>query len=138
MLIVFVVVFAAQFGRGIHPVLIYLMRDLKDLGSSYDEKMRRKWGWYYDFISFIKDNTPEDSNILFPPQNNQYPRIGNLGLNSYFLLPRNLYHGNEKTLQSLRSPVYIVIRKEFPSFKVEGLRIMKDSESGLIHYRPKS
>ena len=138
MFIVFALVFAAQFGRGIHPVLTYLVRDLKDLGSSYDEKMRRRWGGYHDFISFIKDNTPEDANILFPPQTNQYPRLGNLGLNSYFLLPRGLHHGNEQTVQSLTPPVYVVIRKEFPSFEVEGLRIMRDSENGLIHYRPKS
>jgi len=138
MLIVFVVVFAAQFGRGIHPVLTHLVRDLRDLGSSYDEKMRRRWGWYYDFISFIKENTPEDANILFPPQSNQYSKIGNLGLNSYFLLPRGLHHGNEQTVQSLTPPVYLVICKGFPPFEMEGLRIMKDSENGLIHYQPKS
>ena len=138
MLIVFVVIFAAHFARGIHPVLKHLVRGLKDLGSSYDEKMRSRWGWYYDFISFIKENTPEDANILFPPQSKQYPRVGNLGLNSYFLLPRSLHHGNEQIVQSLKSPVYVVIRKEFPPFEVEGLRIMKDSENGLIRYRPKS
>jgi len=138
MLIVFALVFAAQFGGGIYYVSTHLVRDLKDLGSSYDEKMRRRWGWYYDFISFIKDTTPDDANILFPPQSNQYPRIGNLGLNSYFLLPRGLHHGNRQTLDKLKAPVYVVIRKEFPSFEVEGLRIMKDSENGLIHYRPES
>ena len=138
MFIVFVVVFVVHFQRGIHLILKHLKQDLKNLDSSYDKKMRGRWGWYYDFISFIKENTPEDANILFPPQTNQYPRIGNLGLNSYFLLPRGLHHGNEQTVQSLRPPVYIVIRKEFPPFEVEGLGIMKDSESGLIHYRPKS
>ena len=138
MFIVFALVFAAQFARGMHPVLIHLVRDIKNLDSSYDEKMRRRWGWYYDFISFIKENTPEDANILFPPQSKQYPRIGNLGLNSYFLLPRSHHHGNQQTVQNLSPPVYVVIRKEFPPFEVEGLRIMKDSENGLIHYRPKS
>lgn len=99
MFVVFVFVFAAYFGRGIHPVLASSVRSLRDLDSSYGEKMTRRWGWYYDFISFIKENTPEDANIVFPPQSNQYPRIGNLGLNSYFLLPRSLYHGNEQTVQ---------------------------------------
>lgn len=138
MLIVFALVFAAQFGGGIYYVSTHLVRGVKDLESSYDEKMRSRWGWYYDFVSFIKENTPDDANILFPRPSNRYPRIGNLGLNSYFLLPRGLHHGNRQTLDKLRAPVYVVIRKEFPSFEVEGLRIMRDSENGLIHYRPKS
>ena len=136
-LIIFVVVFVLHVQGGIHLILGRLIQDLRELDSSYDEKMRRRRGWYYDFLCFIKENTPEDANILFPPQSNLYLKIGNLGLNSYFLLPRGLHHGNRQTLQSLRPPVYVVIYKEFPSFKVEGSRIMKDSEKGLIHYRPK-
>jgi len=137
MLIVFVVVFVLHVQGGLHLILGRLVQDLRELGSSYDEKMKRRWGRYYDFMCFIQENTPEDANILFPPQSSLYPRVGNLGLNSYFLLPRHLHHGNQQVLRNLRPPVYVVIYKEFPPFKVEGSRIMKDSENGLIHYRPK-
>lgn len=136
MLVIFIIVFVLHLQGGIRLILGRLVQDLRNLDSSYDEKMRAEWGWYYDFISFIKQKTPEDANILFPPHNKQYLLIGNLGLNSYFLLPRSLHRGDKQTLQNLGSPVYVVIHKEFPSFEVEGSRIMKDSESGLIHYRP--
>jgi len=136
-LIIFVVVFVLHVQAGIHLILGRLIQDLRELDSSYDEKMRRRRGWHYDFLCFIKENTPENANILFPPAKGKYTNIGNLGFNDYFLLPRNLHHGNQHTLQSLRSPVYVVIHKEFPSFNVDGPRIMKDSENGLIHYRPK-
>jgi len=133
-LIIFVVVFVLHVQAGVHLILGRLIDDLERLGNSYDEKMRRR-GWHYDFLRFIKENTPENANILFPPQG-KYPKIGNLGFNKYFLLPRNLHHGNQQMLQSLGPPVYVVIHKGFPAFKVEGPRIMKDSENGLIHYRP--
>ena len=137
MLIIFVVVFVLHLQGGVHLILGRLIQDLKEIDSSYDEKMRRRRGWHYDLLCFIKDNTPEDANILFPPSS-KYLEIGNLGFNDYFLLPRNLYHGNRQILQSLRPPVYVVVYEEFPSFKVEGSRIMKDSEQGLIHYQPES
>jgi len=133
MLIIFVVVFVLHVQGGIHLILGRLIQDLRELDNSYDEKMRRRRGWY-DFISFIRENTPENANILFPSDN--YEKIGDLGLNHYFLLPRRLYAGNQHILRSLRPPVFVVIHKEFPPFKVEGPRIMKDSEKGLIHYRP--
>ncbi len=136
-LIIFVVVFVLHVQGGVHLILGRLIRDLESLGKSYDEKMSRRRGWHYDFLYFIKENTPENANIVFPPPKGKYLKIGNLGFNDYFLLPRNLHHGNQQTLQSLTPPVYVVIHKEFPPFKVEGPRIMKDSENGLIHYRAK-
>ena len=135
MLIIFVVVFVLHVQGGIHLILGRLIQDLRELNNSYDEKMTRRRAWY-DFISFIRENTPEDASILFPPGN--YEKIGYPGLNIYFLLPRGLHRGNRQTLQSLRPPVYVVVYKEFPPFKVEGSRIMKDSEKGLIHYQPES
>lgn len=134
MLIIFVVVFVLHVQGGIHLILGRLIQDLRELNNSYDEKMRRRQQGY-DFISFIRENTPEDASVLFPTDN--YEKIGDLGLNHYFLLPRRLYAGNQHILQTLRPPIYVVILKEFPTFEVEGSRIMKDSEKGLIHYRPK-
>lgn len=135
MLIIFAVVFVLHVQGGIHLILGRLMQDLKEIDSSYDEKMRRRRVWY-DFVSFIRENTPENASILFPAGN--YEKIGDLGLNAYFLLPRNLCTGNQQKLQSLRPPIYVIILKGFPPFKVEGSRIMKDAEKGLIHYQPQS
>jgi len=137
MVVVFIVIFIAHIQGEIRIISKHLIQDFGDINVSYDEKMRKRWGWYYDFICFIKENTPEDASILFPPQSSAYPRIGNLGLNDYFLLPRGLYHGNQKTLRNLKSPAYVVVCKKFPSFKIEGLRIMKNSKNGLIYYQPK-
>ena len=135
MLIIFVVIFVLHTQGGIHLILGRLMQDVKEMNSSYDEKMGRRRLWY-DFVVFIRDNTPENANILFPAGN--YEETGGLGLNTYFLLPRNLYTGDQQKLQSLRPPAYVVILKEFPPFEVEGSIIMKDGEKGLIHYQPKS
>ena len=117
---------------GVRVVLQRSIHNLMDLDISYDEKMRRRYEWYYDFISFIRENTPEDATILFPPQFVwSYSR-------SYFLLPRRLHDGDREILRKVKPPVYVVIYKEFPTFKVEGPRMIHDSLSGLIHYQPKS
>ncbi len=135
MLIIFVVVFMLHVQGGIHLILGRLTQDLKEIDSSYDEKMGRRRVWY-DFVSFIRENTPENANILFPADN--YEKIGDLGLNEYFLLPRRLYTGDQQLLGSLKHPIYVVILKHFPSFEVEGSRVMRDAEKGLIHYQPQS
>ena len=56
---------------------------------SYDEKMRRKWGDYYDFMVYVREHTPPDAVIAIPPQS-AWPTTGNAGLDSYFLYPRRL------------------------------------------------
>lgn len=135
MLVIFLVVFVLHVQGGIHLILGRLMQDLKEIDSSYDEKMRRRRVWY-DFVSFIRDNTPENASILFPAGN--YEKIGTLGLDEYFLLPRRLYTGNQQLLETLKLPIYVVVLKEFPPFEVEGSRMMKNAEKGLIHYQPQS
>ena len=106
----------------------------KPHGSAYflRRKMRRRYNWCYDFMSFIRKNTPDDATILFPHQ-----FVWSYS-NGYFLLPRRLHYGNREILRKLKPPVYVVIYKEFPTFKVEGPRMIHDSLSGLIHYQPKS
>jgi hypothetical protein len=61
---------------------------------SYDEKMRVKWGDYYDFMVYVRDRTPPDAVIVIPPQS-AWPRTGNAGLDSYFLHPRKLVRLNQ-------------------------------------------
>jgi hypothetical protein len=60
---------------------------------SYDEKMRARWGDFYDYMIFVKDNTPEDAVIYHPPQINPWQLEGNQVLLRYFLYPRILISG---------------------------------------------
>ena len=58
--------------------------------ASYDEKMRYGWGDFYDYMLFIRNNTPEDSVIMFPPMINPWMDVGGGGLIRYFLYPREI------------------------------------------------
>lgn len=57
---------------------------------TYEEKMRSKWGDYYEYMVFVRENTPAGATIIIPPQGDQWPMTGNGGLDSYFLYPRRL------------------------------------------------
>jgi hypothetical protein len=74
---------------------------LSHINASYDFKMRELWGGYYDYIKFVKENTPSNASIIVPPQMFPWPSIGNVGLDRYFLFPRNLVNG------SLNGPIDI-------------------------------
>jgi len=50
----------------------------------------------YDYIMFIKANTPEKSSILLPPQSFPWEKTSNIAYLRYFLFPRMLINGNEK------------------------------------------
>jgi hypothetical protein len=61
-----------------------------NLHLTYDEKMGVKWGDYYDYMVFVRENTPSDATIAIPPQADQWAQTGNAGLDNYFLYPRQL------------------------------------------------
>lgn len=58
--------------------------------ASYDEKMRYGWGNFYDYMLFVRNNTPETATIMFPPMINPWMDVGGGGLIRYFLYPRNI------------------------------------------------
>jgi len=64
------------------------------LNYTYDDKMRENWGFYYDYMNFVKSYTPLDATILVPPQSNHWLTSGNSGLDRYFLYPRNLLNAD--------------------------------------------
>lgn len=69
---------------------------LRNFNLSYDEKMRLSVGKaFYDFTLFIRENTPEDSVILIPPQAYPWPQTGNAGYLRYFIFPRKVINGKE-------------------------------------------
>ena len=120
--------------------LYYLAEDVRPrmkeallgLRFSYDEKMEHSWGSYYQQMVFIREHTESDATIMIPPQSKQHSRIGNMGLDDYFLLPRNLVAGHQLILEQRDDIDYVVVHLEFPDFEVEGTRIMLDEDFGLI------
>ena len=58
--------------------------------ATYDEKMRYGWKDFYDYMLFLKRNTPEDAVIMFPPMINPWMDVGGGGLIRYFLYPREI------------------------------------------------
>ncbi len=63
------------------------------LDATYDDKMRKVWGFYYDYMKFVKENTPENATIVIPPQQAPWLSEGNVALSRYFLYPRKLLNG---------------------------------------------
>ena len=84
---------------------------LTHLNSTYNEKMADKWGrGFYDYVMFVRDNTPEDANIIAPPQIRPWLTIGNVALVRYFLYPRNVIHLGKGVINP-RGGVYIIVYK---------------------------
>ncbi|KKR34289.1 MAG: hypothetical protein UT63_C0003G0005 [Candidatus Gottesmanbacteria bacterium GW2011_GWC2_39_8] len=53
-----------------------------------EQKLRESWGFYYDYLKFVKTNTNEKNIIGIPPQTGQWVESGSQVLNAYFLYPR--------------------------------------------------
>jgi len=91
------------------------------LNFSYDDKMRNLWGDYYDFMNFVKSNTPADSSILVPPQDFM-ATVGNVGLDRYFLYPRKLGNGKLDDLSEANFQYVLIVpwwpRVELPAEKI--------------------
>jgi hypothetical protein len=82
---------------------------LTHLDYSYNDKMRESWGLYYDYIKFVKENTPENASILVPPQQTPWLSTGNVGLDRYFLYPRILVNGGVDASDGLGKYDYVLL-----------------------------
>lgn len=85
---------------------------IKNPLASYDKKMKEKLGkLFYDYVGFIKENTPENAKILIPPfPAYPWPQTGNGIYMRYFLYPRLLISGGEyESLQNLSNFDYVLI-----------------------------
>lgn len=75
--------------------IIYLDRNY--LSASNEKKLCLKVGESFcNYVSFIKEHTPENAVILIPPQGYPWPMTGNVAYFRYFLYPRILISGKEK------------------------------------------
>lgn len=81
---------------------------LKQPNATYDEKMRKGWGEFYDCMLIIKNNTPIDASIYIPPQIDVWQMEGNEYLVRYFLYPREIIHfGNISDASKSASPYFL-------------------------------
>lgn len=64
--------------------------------ATYNEKMSQMTGkMFYDYVVFVKKNTPENSKLLIPPQAYPWPQTGNAAYIRYFLFPRSVENGDQ-------------------------------------------
>jgi hypothetical protein len=68
---------------------------LSHLNFTYDQKMVAKWGDFYNYMVFVRENTPESAFIMHPPQKAPWLNVGNGGLIRYFLYPRHLVQNHD-------------------------------------------
>lgn len=122
---VIVLLFLAQVMIAIPVIQHTWIGPLQYPNRTYEQKMRAVWGTYFDFMQFIQTATPNTSVLLLDP-NHLY-----LSLNLYFLYPRRLIYGDEKTLHKHPEVDYVVIIEGFPNFPVNGEKIMFDDKHGL-------
>lgn len=88
-LIINIIKIVPGLGRNLLPVI-------SNPFASSKEKMEMSFGkQFYDYVDFVKANTPENSRILIPPQGFPWPQTGNAAYMRYFLYPRTLMSGKE-------------------------------------------
>lgn len=86
----------SEMGKNVFRDLVFILENPR---ASYDKKMEEKVGkQFYNYVRFIKNNTPDDAKILIPPfPAYPWPQTGNIPYMTYFLYPRVLLNGEEKS-----------------------------------------
>lgn len=90
---------------------------------TYDQKMHEKYGFYYDFMLFVKNNTPSNAVILIPPSQPPWAGSGNPLFSNYFLYPRKLISGdiNNPSLNFKNFTYVFIVWKDFEATGLEKL-----------------
>lgn len=108
---------------------LYIFTHLDD---SYDDKMRKTLGFYYDFMRFVDDYTEEGAVIVLPPNKSPWLSEGNPNLSRYFLYPKYVLNGEESSLPGEDFDYVVVAKgswdregksKGWPRFFVEAKRV---------------
>lgn len=84
----------------------YILFHPKD---SYTQKMSHYWGFFYDYMVFVKSNTEENAVIEIPPQESPWLSSGNSLLVRYFLYPRRIVQGDINLSNSQSGIDYILV-----------------------------
>lgn len=82
----------------LHRVINSNIYVLTHLMSTDDDKMRKKWGFYYDFMKFVDEYTEDGSTMVVPPQMGPWLTVGNAGLDRYFVYPKKIVKGGYDSL----------------------------------------
>lgn len=83
----------------LHQSLVTVIKTVNLKNSTkYSYIMRTQYGYYYDYIEFVKSIVPANASILLPPQKNPWQFEGNQRLDRFFLYPRTLYSTGEPDL----------------------------------------
>jgi len=97
---------------------------LKNPGLTYEEKMMKGWGRFYEYMMFINENTPPHATIMHPPHYSPWERVGNGGLVRYFIYPRDEVYFSNKISTKGNKPTHMMIAYGWPDFKVEADKII--------------
>lgn len=81
--------------------------------DTYDQKMSYHWDKFYDYMIFVRNNTPEDATIVLPPMKDPWLQGGgNPHFVRAFLFPRKLIqieNGIIEDLENIDPKTYILI-----------------------------
>jgi hypothetical protein len=87
----------------------------RHLNAGYDDKMRKHWGFYYDYMSFIKNIIGKSSVVIIsPPQEEPWLTSGNAGLDRYFVYPSKVINGFFDALPEIEYEYIMISRGEWP------------------------
>ena len=74
---------------------VYVFTHLQD---NYDQKMHYNWNFFYDYMRFVKEQTPQNAIVVIPPTQDAWLSSGNDVLVRYFLYPRKIIQGQLDSL----------------------------------------
>jgi len=97
---------------------------LKNPQLTYEEKMRKGWGRFYDYMMFINENTPPNATIMHPPHDPPWEKVGNGGLVRYFIYPRDEVYFFNKISNKGNKPTHMMIAYGWPDFPVKAKKII--------------
>jgi len=87
----------------------YILFHMQD---SYDQRMYYQWGIFYQYMVFVKNNTPSDATIVIPPEQGAWLMgTGEPNFVRAFLYPRNIIQGTLTNLdiKSFEPSTFILI-----------------------------
>jgi len=82
---------------------------LKSPTASYDQRMMSKWGTDYRFPAFVRDHTPSNAVIMYPPWVAPWINQGNSLLLAYFLYPRRIYPEGYKKIETNKAITHVMV-----------------------------
>lgn len=85
-----VIFFTTNFVKTLNSSIIDLIFIYSHRNYSYDQKMQSKWGIMYSVITLVKNDTPQDASIIFPPMSAPHSVDGRLEYFRSFLGGRKL------------------------------------------------